>query len=204
MSGVVPARTQNHRYQIMWQIVWHCNYSNYRIGIESSEISVDESLFQTVRFLDFWSIILQDGNFKWGVINSCWIFSDCRIRPHTSNHLYLPSPDWPIFWIRNFVYFCWPIRRLKTGMIRRVGANPAIWKIEQEFITPQLKLPSCNGNQNLDRILRVDRTIYKSGLPYHKIWVAIRNFPKDRIRQCDSNRFRTTSRTVRLRLGTSN
>ena len=47
-----------------------------------------------------------------------------------------------------------------------------------------------NGNQNLDRILRVDRTIYKSGLPYHKdvkIWVAITNFPKDRIRQCDSN-----------------
>ena len=34
----------------------------------------------------------------------------------------------PIFWIRNFVYFCWPIRRRKTGVIRRVGANPAIWK----------------------------------------------------------------------------
>ena len=58
---------------------------------------------------------------------NCWFFSDCWVRPHTSNHLSLPSRDWPVFWIRNFVYFCWPIRRRKTKMIRRVGANPAIW-----------------------------------------------------------------------------
>ena len=45
-----------------------------------------------------------------------------------SNHLCLPSRDWPIFWIRNFIYLCWPIRRWKTGMIRLVRANPAIWK----------------------------------------------------------------------------
>ena len=35
-----------------------------------------------------------------------WRNSVCWVRPHTSNHLYLPSPDWPIFWIRNFVYLC--------------------------------------------------------------------------------------------------
>ena len=58
---------------------------------------------------------------------NCWFFSGCWVRPHTSNHLCLPSRDWPVFWIRNFVYFSWPIRRRKTEMIRRVGANPAIW-----------------------------------------------------------------------------
>ena len=80
VSGVVPARTQNHRYQIMWQIVWHCNYSNYRIGIESSEISVDESLFQTVRFLDFWSIFLTGTKIWTEFLGWIWPFTnlDCR------------------------------------------------------------------------------------------------------------------------------
>ena len=59
---------------------------------------------------------------------NCWFFSDCWVRPHTSNHLCLPSPDWPaeINKIPDSKY--WPITRRKTKMIRRVGANPAIWK----------------------------------------------------------------------------
>ena len=37
VSGSVPVRTQNHRYQIMWQIVWDFNYQNYRIGYETAK-----------------------------------------------------------------------------------------------------------------------------------------------------------------------
>ena len=72
-----------------------------------------------------------------------WLhFSDCWVRPNTSNHLCLPSLDWPkeINKIPGSKY--WPITRRKTKMIRRVGANPAIWKFQPEFITPHLKLPS--------------------------------------------------------------
>ena len=75
---------------------------------------------------------LQDGAFKWGVINSCWIFSDYWVRPH--NHLCLPSRDWPIFWIRNFVYFC------QSGDGRQQSE-----KIQQEFITLHMKAPSGKG-----------------------------------------------------------
>ena len=41
--------------------------------------------------------------------------------------LYLTSLDWAIYWIRNFVYLCWPIRWRSREMIRRLEANPAIW-----------------------------------------------------------------------------
>ena len=53
-------------------------------------------------------------------------FSDCWVRPHMSNHLCLPSPDWPaeVHKIPDSKY--WPITIRKTKMIRRVGANPAI------------------------------------------------------------------------------
>ena len=34
-----------------------------------------------------------------------------------------------------------------TKAIRRVGANPAIWKNQQEFITPHLKAPSCSNRK---------------------------------------------------------
>ena len=94
----------------------------------STLISIREFFFKI--FIYSSKIILQCES---GFIESplseitCWFFSDCWVRPHTSNHLCLPSRDWPVFWIRNFVYFCWPIRRRKTKMIRRVGANPAIW-----------------------------------------------------------------------------
>ena len=93
---------------------------------------------------------LEDAAFKWGVFfenlyaiylqiwkTECYKllmdFSDCWVRPHTFNHLCLPSRDWPIFWIRNFVYLCWPISRRKTGMIRRVGANPESEKFSKSL-----------------------------------------------------------------------
>ena len=95
------------------------------IKIKTKIIKVNECY----RFLNNVRIIQCESGFIESPLSeiNCWFFSDCWVRPHTSNHLCLPSRDWPVFWIRNFVYFCWPIRRRKTKMIRRVGANPAIW-----------------------------------------------------------------------------
>ena len=96
------------------------------------------------RFHKIWSQVgIHICAFKWGVINTCWIFQIAGFASHTSYHLCLPSCDWPIFLIRNFVNLCCPFRRRTTGMIRRVGANPAIWKIQQDLITPHLNAPMC-------------------------------------------------------------
>ena len=75
-------------------------------------------------------------------------FSDWWVRRHTSNHLCLPSRDWPIFWIRNFVSLCWPISAGQSGDGRQGwldvwGRTQQSERNQQEFITPHLKLPSC-------------------------------------------------------------